>query len=590
MLHAVRGLAIAVATVLSTLAPRAQAAQAAAPADLVLRHGEIYRVPERGSAWAQAVAIRGGRFVAVGSDAEMAPYIGPATQVVDLQGRMAMPGLADAHIHPIDGAYEALFSCALPPDGGLPEVLAAVKACAARAAPDDWIVGAAYSSRVSPALEKREALHLLDEASGGRPVVLRDDTFHNRWVNSEVLRRAGIQAGATPPPGGIYVFDQGQPTGLLKEFPAFDKVQQLIPPRRPERLLKAAQDAAARLSAMGFTSVQDAWADRTLLDTWHRAIASPQGLPLRVVVSLAGVKGSTEAEPGGAVLYDDARALRSDLLRPDFVKFFVDGVPMAYTSALLDPYQPSHEHGHDFRGQAHFSLPELVAQIAPLDRRGIPVKLHAVGDAAVRLSLDAIAEVRRLNGAAGSRHQIAHVNWIAASDLPRFKALNVTAEVSPMLWFPTPLTPVLEHFMGRERTARMNPVASLLRAGAPLATGSDWPAGTPTPDPWIGIEGLVTRRHPLGLVPGELGSGEQLDLDEALRLYTRRNAQAMGLGEVSGSVDVGKSADLIVLDQHLFKVPAEHIHRTRVLSTYLQGRTVFQQPAGNSETPSAKAP
>lgn len=582
MLHAVRALAVAMAIGLSALATPLQAAE---PADLVLRHGEIYRVAQQGAAWAQAVAVRGGRFVAVGSDAEIEAWIGPATRVVDLQGRMAMPGLADAHVHPIDGAYEALFNCALPPEGDLPEVLAAVKACAARAAPDDWIVGAAYSSRVSPALEKREALRMLDEASAGRPVVLRDDTFHNRWVNSEVLRRVGIQVGSTPPPGGLYVFDQGQPTGLLKEFPAFDKVQQLVPPRRPDRLLQAAQDVAARFSAMGFTSVQDAWVDRTLLLTWQRAIQSPQGLPLRVVASLAGAKGSSDAEPGGAALYDSARALRSDLLRPDFVKFFVDGVPMAYTSAMLDPYEPSHEHGHDFRGQAHFTLPDLVAQIAPLDRRGIPVKLHAVGDAAVRLSLDAIAEVRRLNGDGGPRHQIAHVNWIAASDLPRFQALNVTAEVSPMLWFPTPMTPVLEHFLGRPRTARLNPVASLQRAGAALAVGSDWPAGTPTPDPWIGIEGLVTRRHPLGLVPGVLGSDEQLSLDDALRLYTRGNAQAMGLGAVSGSVEVGLSADLIVLDQHLFKVPAERIHQTRVLATYLQGRPVFEQPA----TPRAEA-
>ena len=582
MLHAVRGVAVVMAAVSTTWGPPAGAAE---PADLVLRHGHIYRVPERGSAWAQAVAVRDGRYVAIGSDADMRPYIGPATQVVDLQGRMAMPGLADAHIHPIDGAYEALYSCTLPPEGGLPEVLAAVKACADRAAPDDWIVGAAYSSSVAPALEKREALRLLDDVSGGRPVVLRDDTFHNRWVNSEVLRRAGIRAGATPPPGGLYVFDQGEPTGLLKEFPAFDKVQQLLPPRRPDRLLQAAQTAAAQLSAKGVTSIQDAWVDRTLLHTWHRALQSPQGLPLRVVTSLAGAKGSTEAEPGGGALYDGAQALRGPQLRPDFVKFFVDGVPMAYTSAMLDPYQPSHEHGHDFRGQAHYSLPQLVEAIAPLDQRGIAVKLHAVGDAAVRLSLDAIAEVRRLNGSAGPRHQIAHVNWIAPSDLPRFKALNVTAEVSPMLWFPTSMTPVLAHFLGAPRTDRLGQVASLQRAGAPLAVGSDWPAGTPTPDPWIGIQGLVTRRDPLGLLPGVLGAGEQLSLADALRLYTRGNAVAMGLGHDTGSVELGKSADLIVLDQHLFKVPVERIHRTRVLGTWLQGRLVFQQPAQAKEAP-----
>jgi predicted amidohydrolase YtcJ len=176
------------------------------------------------------------------------------------------------------------------------------------------------------------------------------------------------------------------------------------------------------------------------------------------------------------------------------------------------------------------------------------------------------------------------VNWIAATDMPRFRKLNVVAEVSPMLWFPTPVTPVIEHFLGRARTARLNPIGSLLKAGAPLAVGSDWPAGTPTPDPWIGIEGMVTRRNPLGQMPGVMAAGERLPLPEALRLYTRSNAEAMGIGDVTGSIDVGKSADLIVLDQHLFQVPVERIHRTRVLSTYLQGHLV------HSATPSAPTP
>lgn len=579
-------LCAALAPMLAPAAPATNppAQPAAEPAELVLLHGAIYRVSAQQPAWAEAVAIRGGKFIAVGRDAEVKRHIGPATTVVDLRGRMAMPGLIDAHAHPIDGAYEALFSCSLPPKGALPDVLTAVKACAARAAPGDWIVGAAYPSAMAPALEKRESLQLLDEASGGHPVVLRDDTFHNRWVNSDVLRRAGIQAGSTPPRGGIYAFDQGEPTGLLKEFPAFDKVQQLIPPRAPERLLQAAREAAKTLNGYGITSVQDAWVDRNLLDTWQRADRSADGLPLRVVATLAGAKGSTAAEPGGLQLYEDARQARSERLRPDFVKFFLDGVPMAYTSAMLDPYEPDPEHGHEFRGRAHYTLSELVEQLAPLDRRGIPVKLHAVGDAAVRLGLDAIAQVRQRNGGGGPRHQIAHVNWIAAADLPRFKQLNVVAEVSPMLWFPTPVTPVLEHFLGRERTARINPIGSLMKAGAPLAIGSDWPAATPVPDPWIGIEGIVTRRNPLGQITGVLAPQERLPLHDALRFYTRGNAEAMGLGAVTGSVEPGKSADLIVLDQHLFRTPVERIHLTRVLSTYLQGRLVHTaQPSAAAD-------
>ncbi len=574
-----KGLHIALAMQLILAPLSVSTALAADPADVVFRHGAIYRASAKGPQWAEAVAIRGGSFVAVGRDADVAKYIGPSTTVVDLQGRMAMPGLNDAHAHPIDGAYEALFSCALPPAGGLPELLGAVKDCAQRAAPGDWIVGAAFPSSVAPQLEKRDSLRLLDEASAGHPVVLRDDTFHSRWVNSQVLSLAGIKAGSTPPPGGIYAFDQGEPTGLLKEFPAFDKVQQLIPPRTPERLLQAVRSATGTLNAFGITGVQDAWVDRTLLGAWQQVDKSAGGLSMRVVASLAGAKGSTDAEPGGPALYEAARSSRSERLRPDFVKFFIDGVPMAYTSAMLDPYEPSPEHGHDFRGKAHYTVAELAQQIAPLDRVGAAVKMHAVGDAAVRLSLDAIEEVRRLNGPNGPRHQIAHVNWIAAQDMPRFKKLNVVAEVSPMMWFPTPVTPVIEHFLGRERTARSNQIGSLQKAGAQLAVGSDWPAGTPTANPWIGIEGIVTRRNPLGQMPGVQVEQERLPLRDALRFYTRGNAEAMGLGGVTGSIDVGKSADLIVLNQHLFKVPVTAIHRTQVLSTYLQGRLVYQAPA-----------
>lgn len=560
----------------------AGAAVAAAPADLVLRHGAVYTLDQR-QPWAQAVAVRGGEIVAVGRDAEMAGLIGPATQVVDLQGRMLMPGLNDVHAHPIDGAYEALFSCALPPQGGFDEVIAAVKGCVQRAAPGDWIVGAPYSSTIAPRLEKRDALAALDAASGDHPVVLRDDSFHNRWVNSRVLQQAGITAGAVPPPGGVYVFEQGQPTGLLKEFAAFAKVQDLIPPRTPERLLQAAQRAAQTLNAFGITAVQDAYVNRTILSAWRSADQAPQGLSLRVVATLAGAKGTTDDEPGALPLYEAAQATRSDKVRPDFVKFFLDGVPMAYTAAMLEPYRPNPSHGHDFRGQAHYTLAQLTDQIAELDRRGIAVKLHCAGDGAVRLALDAIQGARKRNGMKGPRHQIAHASFIAAADLPRFKRLNVTADVSPMLWFPTPYTPMFEALLGHERAEHSYPIGSLVRAGALVAAGSDWPAGQPTADPWLGIEGFVTRRNPLGEAPGVLAPKERIGLATALALYTRNSAEAMGLGRVTGSLEVGKSADFIELDRHLFKVPTSSLHETRVLRTWLQGRMVHEAKAEQGE-------
>ncbi|MHA6894533.1 amidohydrolase [Ralstonia pseudosolanacearum] len=544
----------------------------AAPAELVVRHGRFYTL-DAGKPWAQAVAVRDGRFVAIGSDAEVAKLVGPATQVVDLHGAMVVPGLNDVHAHPIEGAYEALYHCAIPPAGDLDAVLAAVRACAARAQPDDWIVGGPWSSALLGVLEKSDSLAALDRASKRLPVLLRDDTFHNRWANSVVLQRAGIGPGTAAPAGGAYVMTDGKPTGLIKEPPAWQPVEKLIPLRTSARLQHAAEAAARTLNSFGITGVQDAFVTRQLLSGWHAADTDGQGLPLRVVASMG-----VEPEAGGDGLPDrQALAqLRSDRLRPDFVKCFLDGVPMSYTAAMLEPYAPSESHGHDFRGAPLYSLAVLTEKLTALDRQGTPVKLHAVGDGAVRLALDAIEAVRKANGMNGPRHQIAHITFIAPSDMPRFAKLNVVADVSPMLWFPHAYTPLFEKVVGHARTLHSYPIGSLIRAGALVAGGSDWPAGQQTPDPWLGIEGLVTRRNPAGNVPGVLDAHEAIPLDQALRLYTLNSATAMGLGQETGSIEVGKSADFAVLSQDLFKIPPSRIHQTTVRVTYFQGRPVYR--------------
>ncbi|MEZ0189847.1 amidohydrolase [Ralstonia solanacearum] len=553
-------------------AASAVSAALTAPAELVVRNGRFYTL-DAGKPWAQAVAVRDGRFVAIGSDAEVVKLVGPATQVVDLHGAMVVPGLSDVHAHPLEGAYEALYNCAIPPAGDLDAVLAAVGACAERAQPDDWIVGGPWSSALLGALEKPASLAALDRASKGLPVLLRDDTFHNRWVNSVVLQRAGIGPGGAAPAGGAYVMADGKPTGLIKEPPAWQPIERRIPPRTPERLKRAAEAAAQTLNRFGITGVQDAFVTRQILFGWHAADTDGQGLPLRVVASMG-----VEPDAGGDGL-PDRQALaqvRSDRLRPDFVKFFLDGVPMSYTAAMLEPYAPSDGHGHDFRGAPLYSLEVLTAKLTALDKQGTPVKLHAVGDGAVRLALDAIEAVRKANGMNGPRHQIAHLSFIAPADMPRFAALNVAADVSPMLWFPHAYTPLFEKVVGHARTMHSYPIGSLIKAGALVAGGSDWPAGQQTSDPWLGIEGLVTRRNPAGTVPGVLDAHEAIPLDQALRLYTLNSATAMGLGQEAGSIEVGKSADFAVLSQDLFKIPPSRIHRTTVRVTYFQGRPVYR--------------
>lgn len=548
------------------------------PADLVVRNGRIHTMA-RPAEQVQAFAVRDGRYVAVGANAAIDRLVGPATRVLDLAGAMAMPGIGDVHMHPLDGAYEDLFSCNVGPDSDLPRILARVADCAGRAGPDDWIVGGAWSGTLLAQLSTPAALAALDRAGAGRPVVLRDDSFHNRWANSAALRLAGITAASVSPGNGVIDKDPatGQPTGVLKEFAAFATLERAIPPRTAARQAQAAAAAGATLSAYGITAVQDAYSSEAMLRVWRQTDRDGK-LPLHMVGSLAAMPATEPGDAATLALIDGRGQYASAHLHPAFAKLFLDGVPPARTAEFLSPYLPDSEHGAHFHGKSNFTRAELADQVAALDRRGVAVKLHATGDASLRLALDAIEDARKRNGMPGQRHQIAHASFIADSDLGRFKRLNVTADISPMLWYPTGMGLATAAAIGPERASRMFPVLSLVKAGALVAGGSDWPAGQATPDPWRGIEGLVTRRDPLGQTPGALWPEQAVDLDTALRIYTINSATAMGLGATTGSIAPGKSADFIVLNQNLYAIPAERIHDTKVEHTYFEGRPVYTRP------------
>lgn len=555
----------------------AHAAAPTPPADLVVRHAAVYTV-EAHTGWTDAFAVRDGRYVALG-EREVRRHIGPQTRVLDLAGAMVMPGINDVHVHPLDGGWEDRFGCNFSPAATLEQVLARVGDCASKAGPGDWIVGAAFNGGLLAQMASTQALALLDKASGDHPVILRDDSFHNRWVNSEVLRRARLDAASTPPPGGFYVKDagDGQLTGLMKEFPAFHAIEQLIPPRTPERQMEAARGAVRTLNGLGITGIQDAFAYESSLRLWGQLDAQ-KGLSLHYVGSLPFLPSPQAGDRSGMDLVQARNSLRSPHVAPDFAKLFLDGVPPARTSNMIEPYLPDAEHGAHYHGPSNYTTEQLVDMLTELDRRGVPVKMHAVGDGAVRQALDAVAEVRRRNGPKGPRHQVAHASLVAEADVARFKALNVVVDVSPMLWFPTGLNLASAAAIGPERADRFNPIRKLVQAGALVAGGSDWPAGQPTPNPWIGIEGMVTRRNPLGEVPGQLGADQAVDLATALRVYTLNSAQAMGLGPVTGSIAVGKSADFIVLDRHLFQVPITQVHQTQVKQVFFEGRELSLQP------------
>ena len=546
-------------------------------ADAVLHNGRIYTV-DPSHQWAQAIAIREGKIAAVGTDSNVKSWIGPDTRVVDLKGTMVMPGINDVHVHPILGGRTDLFECHFLPTLSLEEVLAVVRADARKAQPDAWIVGGSWGSNFTTTLSSLETLRALDEASEGHPVLLRDDSVHNRWVNSRALELAGIDANTPDPHDGIIVRDEATsaPVGLLFEsaVAAVERAAEVANPYSLEANVSAVARAVEILNSFGVTGLQDAAVSGAVLSAYNHLDAQGR-LSAWVVGSMMAERAGFLNDLVGDELIDQRAKFASPRVRPSYVKIFLDGVPMSRTSAFIDPYVPDKAHGCCFRGTTTKTLPELARLIAKQEARGLAVKIHCAGDGAVRTALDAIDVVRSFKGATGLTHQIAHAGFVDRADVRRFKELNVVADLSPILWYPNQIIDGIEQAVG-ERVREYWPNRNLLEAGALIATGTDWPV-IPNPDPWSGLEGLITRRNPDGTFDGALWPEQALDLPAAIAAYTANPARAMGMENVTGSLAAGKSADLIVLDRNLFEIPSHDIADTKVVTTFFEGRVVYER-------------
>ena len=544
-------------------------------ADLIFRNGRIYTVDAKRS-WAQAVAVKSGKIVAVGSDAEVLAWQGAATKVSDLAGRMMMPGLVDVHNHHTRGGEMDLYDVTFQAYHSFDDILALVKARASSLPAGEWICGGIWSSELIPRLRQMAAKAALDAISPDHPVMLRDDSMHNRWVNSRALEIMGVSADTPDPADGEIIRESGtgKPVGLL-----FEKASALA----ERALAKATRDAASRdiastrraveiLNSYGVTAYQDANTTLPML----KALAALDGageLNAWCVASLPAFDTLSGTELYGDALIARRDEFRSAHLRPDFVKLFMDGVPMTRTAAMLAPYAPDAQ-GHSVLCRSFIAVPELVRWIAKTEKLGMAIKIHCAGDAAVRDTLDAIEIVRDFHGP-GPAHHIAHAGFIDPDDIPRFKKLNVVADLCPAIWVPSPIIAAILAVLP-DRGPRYWPNRDLHAAGALMAAGSDWPV-VGLPDPWFGLEGMVTRRNPKGSYPGALWQEQALDLATVIDIYTRNPARAMGMDALIGSIEVGKSADLIVLDRNLFECPADELADTKVLSTWFEGRLVHSR-------------
>jgi predicted amidohydrolase YtcJ len=562
----------------SGAAADASGRSASAAADLVLRHGVIY-TEDSGQPWVEALAVRGGRLSFVGSDRGSAKYIGRDTQVIDLDGHMVMPGLIDAHVHPVEGARDLIFSCRFAATLTPLEIQSALKKCIAARPGAVWVYGGHWASGLFDRYPQILPRTFLDAVSGDTSVVLEDDSEHNAWLNSKALALAGFNAATPDPPSGRVVRENGSrvPNGILLEHAAMDAFSRLPAPSAADQQ-RAVREAARIAHAFGFTGLKDAYTFAAEARA-YQAVDRAGDLNLWVATCLASSETPNETYGSGAPI-DVARLARlSDEVKSThvltrFAKIILDGVPTpARTAAMLHPYLPD-ANGVVGSGMLHVDAELLKRDLIALDRAGFTVKMHAAGDRSVREGLDAIAAARRANGRSGLRHELAHAGFVSPEDLPRFKELDAVAEFSPTIWFPSPIIDSIVSAVG-PAGRHYWPVRTLLDLGAPVAAGSDWPAVVPSMDPWSGIEAFVTRADPAHVTPGTLWPEQAITLAEAIHLYTLDGARALRLETRTGSLTLGKSADFIIIDRNLFKIPPTQIAASVVLATYFEGRRVY---------------
>ncbi len=539
------------------------------PADLLLVHGHV-KTP---TGWVQALAVRRGVIVALGDDSAVAALRGPKTQALDLKGATVLPGLHDVHVHPIFAGITEQ-QCKIPQGLTLAEAQKRISACAVRAGAGEWIIGGQWDASALGGVPDRAAL---DAFTKGHPALLDDTSGHSSWANTRALAIAGITRATPNPEGGIIERDAaGDPTGVLRES-AIEIVRTHVPKPSAAAVRKALEWATREMLSMGITSFTEASVGFTAgnereLEA-YAALADQGLLKQRATLCLTWAPGSADAEAAisSRNLYARPR------LSPDCVKIFLDGVPTdSHTAAMLEPYVGTLAGRDDEAARTGMLLVkqgDLDAVVTRFDQLGLTVKFHAAGDAAVRAGLNAIAAARKTDGFSGLMHNVGHCTFVAADDIARARAIGATFEVSPYLWSPSPISDDIERAVGPEVSKRVWPVRELIESGALVVPGSDWSV-VPSVDPWIGIETLVTREAPGG-GQRSFGKGEAISVAQAIDLFTVNAARQERMTNQVGRIEAGLFADVIVVNQDPYAVPATHLHDTHVRMTFIAGEKVY---------------
>ena len=543
---------------------------AARHADLVILDADL-RTMEPARPVARALAVDDGKIVAIGDDDAVRPYIGAGTRVIRAGGHTVLPGLIDSHIHAAEGAL-ARGGCTLGDDElTIKQAAPRIRACFENDKDSKWLI----VTDVNPAGFKAHRVQL-DAIDRERPMLLWGTDGHTGWVNSRALELAKITRGTKDPADGRIERDaQGEPTGFLVDG-AVGLVLGVMEKPTPEKRLEKLRWVLPQLHAVGITSYLEANTDAETVDAYVE-LARRYELDARVTIALETSGADTDAE------FTRLRGLRErvgtqPLLRADFVKLFADGVMEhpTQTAALLTPYLDADGKPTASTGKRYLEPAAMTSFIEHADRNGFNVHVHAIGDAAVRETLDAFTAAR----AAGSKrlYSIAHLQLIDPADLPRFAANDVIASFQ-LLWAQPDNYSIdaVQKYIGPERHARQYPARSLADAKGVIAGGSDWDVSSF--NPFEAIATAMSRRNPEHPERAPLGPDQALTLDEMLMAYTRNAARLIGRDAEIGTLAVGKAADLVVLGTTFTQdTSAADVRKTKPVQVFFAGQELPKLP------------
>ena len=542
-------------------------------ADIVFTNGKIYTVNNK-NPFVEAVVIKDGKFLEVGSAKDIEKFVGKQTRVVDLGGAFAMPGFIDAHIHPAQPYLQEEGGALLFPESFNKEQIAEAVAVYLKNNPNaPYIIGERWALELFP--NGRANKEWLDSLVSDRPALLRDDTRHGAVANTAMLKLAGITKDTPQPAYGLIEKhpQTGEPTGFLAET-AQQVVFSKIPMYPDEVWERAMKRAMQKLTAWGVTAYNDMSTNAPQLRV-YRKMEREGSLNFHVSGSIAMNDWAKDRVVDPEPIVAMADEYRSSLFDPIGRKWWCDGTPLSKTSLMVAEYPDG---GHGMMSCDKTDFDRMIEEA----KRGGVVRVHAMGDGTVRAILDVFEQIRKLYPESISQpHHIAHNAFLRDEDIPRFRRLNVVADFSPVQYYRGPLVSGAEKALGAESMKYFAPIKKTINSGAHVAIGSDWPTGTIDANPLRMLQVLVTRKNPYKKNTDE-PLGDPISLEEAIRVMTLGGAYSMRKENELGSIKKGNAADMVVLDRNLFEIDRNSIIDTKVVYTIFAGKIVYDAKTGHA--------